>query len=382
MSKLLAWRRTLIASAAIAVAVLGALAWASHLAKTRILAALGPRATVGAITLGWPSVTLHDVHVAADTTPGAWPSPDEFRAALVAVRVDVASLWAYRGGGALRIADMRVEDGALVMLRTHGHVTMLPALRETTRAEAAAIAASAGASKPVAIDPQSSEPTPPATALVVAHAHVERLAVDLYDATLGPGAPQRLQFAQVHGDVDDIALPTLDTSIAVDAAGTLKGVERDGSISVRGSFTPATHDAQLALRLAGVDLIALQPWLLRLGEGSVKHGSLDLQLDAKVAHRELEAPGRITLSGLQLADEGGTFAQAKRRAVLAALERDGRVDIAFTLQGRTDDPKFSLNDSLVARIAGGVAQSTTDSVKSAVSGIGGAIKGLFGKGDK
>ena len=376
------WRRALVAAAIVAVAVLGALAYASHLAKTRILQALGPRATVGEITLGWPTVTLRDVHIAADATPGAWPSPDEFRAALVEVRVDVASLRGVRRGEALRIADLRVEDGALVMLRTRGHVTMLPALRETTRAQAAAIAASGGASKPAAVDPQSTEPTPQATALVLAHAHVERLAIDLYDATLGPGAPQRLQFEQVHGDVDDIALPTLDTSIAVDAAGTLKGVERDGSASVRGSFTPATHDAQLALRLQGVDLIALQPWLLRLGEGSVKHGSLDLQLDAKVVQRELNAPGHVTLSGLQLADEGGTFAQAKRRAVLAALERGGRVDIAFTLQGRTDAPKFSLDDSLVARIAGGIAQSTSDSVKSAVTGIGGAIKGLFGKGDK
>ncbi len=371
-------RRALVAAAVVAVAVLGTLAWASHVAKARILQALGPRATVGAIELGWPGVTLRDVHIAADAAPGAWPAPDEFRAALVAVRVDVTSLWGYRHGEPLRIADVRVEDGTLVMLRTAGHVTMLPALRETTSAKAAALAASGAASKVAAVDPLSAGPTPPATALVVEHAHVEGLAVDLYDATLGPGAPRRLQFTQVRGDVGGIALPTLDTSIDVDASGVVKGVERDGTASVRGAFTPATHDAQVALRLAGVDLIALQPWLLRLGEGSVRHGSLDLRLDAKVVRRQLDAPGHLALAGLELADEGGTFAQAKRRAVLAALRRDGRVDIDFRLQGRTDDPKFSLDDSLVGRIAGGLAQSTSDSVKSAVEGVGGAIKGLFG----
>jgi len=370
-----AWGRALVAAALATSALLGALAWISHVAKGRILQALGPRATVGAIELGWPSVTLRELRIAADPAPGAWPSPDEFRASVVSVRVDVASLWAMRRGGPLVVADVRVEDAALSMLRTAGRLDMLPALRENARAKADALAASAA--RP-AVAAQAREPASDATALVVRRVRVERLAVDYYDATLGPGAPQRLQFAQVHGEAADIALPALDAPISVDAAGVAKGVERDGTVSVRGSFTPATHDARLAVVLSGLDLIALQPWILKLGEGGVRHGRLDLRLDASVVQRQLEAPGHLTLSNLQLADEGGTFAQARRRAVLATLERDGRIDLDFALRGRTDDPRFSLTDSLTARLFGGVAQSATDSVKSAVSGVGGAIKGLFG----
>ncbi len=366
-------RRLLLAGATVVAVLLGIVIFAAHDAKHRVLQALGPRATVGSISLNYPTVTLHDVHVAASDAPGAWPADQEFDAQEVAVDISAASLWAYRQGEPLAIADVRVRDGTLVMLRTPGHLTILPALRDTSRAKAAALQAS-----------QAVAPGETATALVLQHMRFDRMAVDFYDATVPGGKPQHLGFEQVQGTVADLALPRLAQPIALDLQGVLKGVERDGQVSLKGSVTPPAHDANLAIRLAGVDMVALQPYLLRLGERSVRHGRLDLSLDAGVANRAVHAPGELTITGLEFGDaEGGTFAGVGRRAVLAALKRDGRITLKFTLEGRTDDPKFSLDDSLTLRLAAGLGGTLGTGVKDVVEGVGNAFKGLLGgKADK
>ena len=368
MNPIVERRRLLLAGAAGVAVVLGGVIFATHDAKHRILQALGPRTTVGSISLNYPTVTLRDVHVAASDVPGVWPADQEFDAQEVAVDISAASLWAYRHGEPLAIADVRVRDGTLVMLRTPGHLTMLPALGETSRARAAALQAS-----------QAVPPGATATALVIEHISFEHMAVDLHDATLAGGKPQRLRFEQVRGTVADLALPRLAQPIALDLQGILKGVERDGQVSVKGSVTPPAHDANLAIRLAGVDMVALQPYLLRLGERSVRHGRLDLTLDASVVNRAVHAPGQLTITGLEFGDaEGGTFAGVQRRAVLAALKRDGRIALKFTLEGRTDDPKFSLDESLALRLAAGLGEAMGTGVKGIVEGVGNAFKGLLG----
>jgi hypothetical protein len=368
-----AYRRLMLVGAAIVAVVLGAITFAGHDAKHRILQALGPRTTVGSISLSYPVVTLHDVHVTASDVRGAWPANEEFDAKKVEVSITAASLWAYRRGEPLVISELAVSDGTLVMLRTPDHLTMLPALRETASARAAAMQASARVATPEA-----------AMALLVQHASFERMAVDLHDATLPGGKIPHLRFEQVRGTVGNLVLPKLEQSIAIDLQGSLKGVERDGKVSLKGSLAPAAHDANLAIRLVGVDMIALQPYLLRFGERAVRHGRLDLSMDASVVDRQVHAPSQLTITGLEFgASEGGTFAGVERRAVLAALARDGRIALKFTLDGRTDDPKFSLDEHLSVRIAAGLGEAVGVNVKGVVEGVGGVLKGLLGgKGDK
>jgi hypothetical protein len=358
MNSLAAWRRLMLAGAAAVAVVLGVITFAAHDARQRIVQALGPRATVGSISLNYPVVTLHDVRIAASAAPGSWPDNEEFDAKQVEVSIAAASLWAYRKGRPLAISDVHVSDGTLVMLRTPGHLTMLPALRASQ-----------------AVEPGET------TAFVIRHIGFEHMAVDLHDATLPGGRTQRLRFEQVHGTLGDLALPKLGQPIAIDLQGTLKGVERDGQVSLKGSLTPAAQDANLGVRLVGVDMISLQPYLLRFGERPVRHGRLDLALDAGVTDRQVHAPGQLTITGLEFGDgDGGTFAGVERRAVLAALARDGRVALKFTLDGRTDDPKFSLDENLAVRIAAGLGQAVGVSVKGVAQGVGSLLKGLLGGG--
>ncbi|WP_157603902.1 DUF748 domain-containing protein [Rhizobacter sp. Root1221] len=315
--------------------------------------ALGPRASVDSLEVGWSGVVLTGLRVRAER-PG-WPADDELRADRVRVVPALSSLFS----DAWRVNLVRVEGAYVSVLRRRdGGLQVVPGLVRPSAKPAAATG------RPV---------------------HIGRIelvdaTVAFYDASVRQPA-HRMRLERLNAELEDIALPALDRPVSVALQAVFKGPKRDGDISIQGQVTPATRDADIAARLTGVDLIALEPYLLKVSEAGVRRGTLDLSLDAKVARQHLHAPGVLVLKDLELGAGGGmfgTFAGVPRQAVLASLSRDGRIDMKFTLEGRLDDPKFSLNETLSLRIAAGLAESLGVSIGGVVDGVGGVIKGLLG----
>lgn len=332
-----------------------------HLAAGRLEAALrdalGPRATLGAVRLGLTGVEVSDLRIAG--APG-WPSPDELVAKRVHLRPGLATLWS-RGW---HIARIEVDDGYLSLLRTRGgKLRVLPALLDKPKAAGDGGAAS------------------PAPRVRIASIVLKDVAIDFNDASVRSGT-HRIRFESLQAGVGPLDLPALDSPTEIDLQAVLKGPQRNGRITIQGEATIATLDAKLKAAVSGVDLVALQPYLLKVNEAGVKRGTLDLSLDATVKAKRLHAPGKVTLTGLELASGGGvlaTFGGVPRQAVLAAMERDGRIEVGFTLDGRIDDPAFSINDNLATKLAGGLAETLGVSLGGVVEGVGGVIKGLLGR---
>lgn len=350
---------------AIAAAVLAAFAVVGiaglHLAASRLEAALrdalGPRATLGAVRLGLTGVEVSDLRIAG--APG-WPSPDELVAKRVHLRPGLATLWS-RGW---HIARIEVDDGYLSLLRTRGgKLRVLPALLEKPKAAGDGAAAS------------------PAPRVRIASVVLKDVAIDFHDASVRSGT-HRIRFESLQAGVGPLDLPALDSPTEIDLQAVLKGPQRNGRITIQGEATLATLDAKLKAAVSGVDLVALQPYLLKVNEAGVRRGTLDLSLDATVKAKRLHAPGKVTLTGLELASGSGvlaTFGGVPRQAVLAAMQRDGRIEVGFTLEGRIDDPAFSINDNLATKLAGGLAESLGVSLGGVVEGVGSVIKGLLGR---
>lgn len=353
-------RRWIIALSLLALAaVAAALAFEFALRRLHggIEAALGPRATLASVSLGWTGVELRGLCVRA--AAGRWPAGDELRADRVTLVPALSSVF----GGGWRLHSVTVEGGYLSLLRTReGALRVLPSLLGAPRAANTQVSAT----------------------VYIGELRLRDMAIEFYDASVaGPrGAPHRLRLDPLRADIGPLTLPALDARTAVSMQATLEGPRRNGTLTLRGDVTPARGDAKLTLQAQGVDLVALQPYLLRPNEGAVRRGTLDLTLDAKVARQRLRAPGRLVITDLDLASGSGmlgTFAGVPRQAVLAAMSRDGRIDLAFTLEGRLDDPKFSLNEALSMRLATSLAAKLGVSIGGAVQGVGSVIKGLFGR---
>ncbi|WP_349741615.1 DUF748 domain-containing protein [Roseateles cavernae] len=356
-------RRTLVA---LAIALVLLLVAGPYLAawqlQTRIEAALGPRATLGDISISWSgSVELRQLRIQA--APG-WPAEDELRAERVHIRPDLRSLL----GGPWRVASVTVEGGYLSAQRGRdGRLRLLPALLEERAGRAQA---------------PSQDPTPTPTPVIeIDEIRIADGGLAFFDHSVRRPALQ-LRIEQLAARLGPLRLPALDQALQIELGGVFKGPQRDGRIEISGSYTPASHDADLRARFSDVDLLALQPYLLKVAEAGVRRGTLDLDVHATVVGERLRAPGTLTLTNLELASGGGplaTFAGVPRQAVLAAMTRDGRLQVRFTLEGRLDDPAFSLNENLATKLASGLAETLGVSVSGVVKGLGGLVKGLFGR---
>lgn len=364
------FRRPLLIAAAIVAAlsllIIGGLRLAVGQLQRQIEGALGPRASIGALTADWSGLELSELRIRA--APG-WPAEDELRARRVRVEPELRSLF----GGPWRIARIEVEGAYLSALRTReGRMRLLPALLEE-QGQARPSDEAAGAANPLRLE--------------IDQVRLDDASLAFFDASVRRGTPLPLRVEGLRAEAGPIVLPALDRAIALKLEGLFKGAAsgrpaRDGRIEIEGEFTPATQDARLRAQFRGVDLVALQPYLLRAAETGVRRGTLDLSLQARVRDKKLQAPGVLTLRQLELSNEGGmlgTFAGVPRQAVLAALTRNDALEVKFTLEGRLDDPAFSLNENLATKIASGLADGLGVSLSGVVKGLGGVVKGLFGR---
>lgn len=352
------WRLLLLGVAALLALLLVGWQLAARQLQQQIVVALGPRASVDAAALGWGGVEITGLRIAAAPKSG-WPAADELRAARVRV---VPDLWAALRG-TVSVRSIAVEDGYIALLRTRdGRLRVLPALLE-----------SHGPKQPREGERSSSMPS-----VRIGTVTLERTEVAFYDASVRH-PPHLLRLADIAARIGPLQLPALDTPTDIALTALLQGAQshaKGGRLTLDGEVTGATRDADLALRLRGVDVVALQPYLGR--DANIRRGGLDLDLTATVQRQRLHAPGHLVLTQLEFGGGGG-LGGLPRQALVAFASKNERIELDFTLEGRLDDPKFSLNENLATRIASAMADKLGLSVGGMVEGVGSVVKGLFGQ---
>ena len=142
-----------------------------------------------------------------------------------------------------------------------------------------------------------------------------------------------------------------------------------------------SKESGISTRLRNIDMITLQPYLIKASESGVKKGTLDLDLNSSVQRGTLHAPGTLTLKDLELASTSGTIMGMPRSAAVAMMKnRDGKIAVKFVLDGNINDPRFSLNENLTTRIGSAVASSLGVSLEGLAKGVGeiggGAARGI------
>jgi hypothetical protein len=272
------------------------------------------------------------------------------------------------------------------MLRTPRKMTMVPSLTEPEQGKKVT-----NANQERAVGP----------GIVISTIEVKNGTVELYDATVSR-PPLKTRMEQIDGVIRNVAVPASEKT-HFELAGIVKGVKRDGHGKVRGWVGPGARDSSSRIALAALDMVALQPYLVKKNEARVTKGTLDLNLDSEVRNNNLRGKGNVALKGLEFAPSRGFFDMfmgLPRSAVINFLkDHNNVIDVDFVLTGDTSNPNFSLNENLSTRIAtamagelgvsiqnvatglGTLGQKGMEGAGSLVEGIGSTIKGLFG-GDK
>lgn len=371
----------IIGSALIALLIVGfaAFQYAVHSLKGQVEDALGPNGEVKEIRVSLTGlevigIRIRSSHVSENAgKTKAWPAEDQLRAERILIVPAIRDLFSAR----VVLLKLRIEGAYISVLRArNGRIHVLPSLLERPEA-----AGETGNTKQAA-DRNSGGDQGVATPVSIRKVELVDGIVEFYDATIRQ-PPLKLRLEQISASIGQLQLPDLTGQSPVKLDAILKGVRHDGKVSIDGTIELASKESEIVTRLSGVDLVALQPYLIKVSESGVKKGTLDLDLKSTVRKGLLHAPGTLTLSDMELASSStsGTIMGLPRKATIAMMKnRKGKISVNFVLEGNINDPRFSLNENLTTRIGTSVAEALGISVEGLAKGIEsvgtGSAKGL------
>jgi uncharacterized protein involved in outer membrane biogenesis len=353
----------------------------ARLLRDRVAEALGPGSNIAALKVNWFSLDLLGVTIEA---PKDWPTAWAFRAERITIIPSLGTLLTDQ----IHISSIVFEKPYLAVLRTREKMVIVPGLTKTAAGKKNTEARSGHASHRM---------------VTIAKVTMQQGVVELFDATVSR-PPLKTRLERVDGVIRGIAVPWLTTKTHFELAAIVKGMRRDGRAKAAGWVGPARRDSSSQITLDTVDLVSLQPYLVRLGEAQVRKGTLDLRLNSEVRANRLDGKGKIIIRDLEFAPSQGhfeTFMGIPRNALIRFLKNhENAIDVDFVLAGDTSNPSFSINEAIATRVAMGMAaelgvsirglaeefgtigRKSVEGVAGVVEGAGSVIKGLLGGAQK
>lgn len=323
--------------------------------REKVVDALGPGSRLAEIKINWFSIELRGLSIDG---PKGWPAARTLEADLAVIFPDLRTLLSRQ----VRIASILIEKPYLSVLRRPGKLVIAPSLTERDK---------------------TSRSDNGGRSVLISRIELKNGRLDLYDATVSR-PPYRTRIEGIDAVITNVAVPSTGKT-HFDLTGTVKGVRHDGRGSASGWVTPAAKDSSSHVVLAAVDLVALQPYLLKKTDARIAGGTLDLDMVTEVRNNDLNGQGKVILRDLTFASSANffdTFMGLPRNAVVSFLkDHNNAIDVDFTITGDTRNPNFSLNENLSTRIAAGMADRLGVSVTGVAEGLGSlGQKGLEGAG--
>jgi hypothetical protein len=343
-----------------------------RLLQARIVDALGPGSSIAELKVNWFSVEVLGLSIEG---PKGWPAARTLQVERVKLFPSLHSLFTRQ----IHIASIIMERPYLSVVRSPGKFVALPNM--TTAADG----------KKKGNNSDSS-----ARGVTVAKIELQDGVLEFFDSTVRR-PPLKTRLEQIDGVIWDISPSATKTQF--DLMAIVKGIRRDGRAQASGWVGPAHKDSSSRIALDGVDLVSLQPYLVKSNEVQVVNGMMDLTLNSEVRDNIINGKGKVVLRDLEFSSRGlfDTFMGIPRSAVINFLKNhDNAINLDFTLQGDASHPNFSVNEALSTRIAAAMAgqlgvnirgvvegvgtlgRRGEETAEGAAEGVGAALRGLFG----
>ena len=313
--------------------------------------ALGTQSEVGEIQVSLKDITITDLKLKASA---GWPARHVLTAARVVIAPDLGSFTS----GLLRINRIRIERATLAVLRDRtGKLRILPSFTEKVSATG-----------------KSSTAAVPASAVLIESIELKDSTISFFDEEVR-SPPLQVNLANVEARITNLRVPELSGKSTIDIKANVSGPTQRGTLAIVGNMEFATRNGNINATLRDVEIAALEPYLIKAAETGVRKGTFDLDLAANVEAQRLTAPGKLVLKGLELRSSdttASTFMGMPRDAVINLIrERNGHIDVPFTLEGNLNDPRFALDSAFKARLAIATAGALGITITGLITELGG-----------
>ncbi len=205
-------------------------------------------------------------------------------------------------------------------------------------------------------DKEEKKDSPP---LLIQKIHIINGSIDYLDEKVD-GEPVLTQLRNIELESENLLFPLQDNFSSYHFSAKITGKLNAGVIKSEGNINLKTLDMDSKVSAQDLDITHFKPYYQKKNNVNVKKGNIDIKMDLKINSGNIYAPGKIVLKNLILEKSRGItgfFLSLPSDAVLSFLkDNKGRISFDFILEGNLTDPEFNIRESLVEKIAYGMAQ--------------------------
>jgi len=171
----------------------------------------------------------------------------------------------------------------------------------------------------------------------------------------------------------------LSTQASEPAEVVIQGaLENQSPLEISGQINPLSQDKDTNLKLTfrNIELSPFSPYSSKYLGYTLAKGKLTLELDYKIADRQLQARNRIFFDALTLGDrvESPDATSLPIKLALALLtDRQGRIELDVPVQGSLDDPQFSVFGIVIKALGNLLTKIVTSPFAALASAFGGEL---------
>jgi hypothetical protein len=331
------FRAWILISFGIVLAAFAAFLAVRRAVTTWIESAIGPHGSFREFRIGFTGIEILGLKIDAppENSPRVWPNSPAFQAERILIEPSIVDSIA---SGA-RLRNLRIERPSITALRnTEGRIVILPGILGKTQANEGLA---------------SGKPDDTST-LKIDKLEIVEGTVDFIDASIQTRA-HHVRIEKINASFGKIRIPDRSGMTLVDLSGIVKGARNDGKLTLSGSIELSTLESGITARLRGIDLTLLQPYFLK--KGLIKKGKFDFDVKSAILRGKLNAPGKLTITGLELSNPASSpfIGMPPGVAVTRFKDRLGKISLNFVIKGDLKDPEFSLSEDLAIRIRSSMA---------------------------
>jgi hypothetical protein len=245
---------------------------------------------------------------------------------------------------------------------------------------------------------KNAKPEKPAPPLVIRKIEIINGSVDYLDRKT-PVTPVLTKMRDLDVVMKDVSVPPADTFSDFVLSASVPGNHSTGTVKSIGKIKIKTKDMDLKTNVRSLDITGFKPYFQKESPVDITNGSLDLNIQAKIASDRIHAPGTVVLKDLRFQNGpgmSGSFLGVPLSLVVALLKKSNdEISVNFVLEGDLNNPKFDIKENLMNRISvalaeklglpiKGITEAVTSigakgakEVGSTVKGIGETLKKLF-----
>jgi hypothetical protein len=208
--------------------------------------------------------------------------------------------------------------------------------------------------------------------------------------------PHPLRLTAIALTLDQLRIPFDDTPTTYTMSGKMPGKHTTGDIRISGKTAFKNLDTNAKIAAQDMDITNFGPYIEKKGDARVTRGSLDLNMNAAIHSRIINAPAKTVIRNLELAEGKGVGSRLMgipRAGLIKLLETsNNRIELDVTIEGNLDNPQFSVGQTIAKRMTVelakklglsvvGIGETAVSEGAKALKGVGGGLKSL-GEGVK